>query len=83
LFEETIPAMAKAFDESKGELSERLLLSLEAGQNAGGDRRGRISAAILVASENLKRYHNLRIDEHTDPVAELRRIYLLSAARAV
>ncbi len=79
LFEETIPAMANAFETSKGELSERLLFSLEAGQDAGGDQRGRISAALLVASEKPKRYHNIRVDEHADPVTELRRIYNLAA----
>jgi len=72
---ETIKAMADSFRRSKGELSERLLAALEAGQRAGGDKRGRVSAALLVASKKPKRYHDLRVDDHPDPVAELRRIY--------
>ena len=57
------------------ELSERLVRALEAGQQAGGDKRGKQSAALLVASPNPRYYHNLRVDDHTDPVPELRRIY--------
>ncbi len=75
---EVIRAMAEAFvaaGEEKRELSERLLLALEAGQAAGGDKRGKQSAALLVASEEPRMYHNLRVDDHADPVAELRRIY--------
>lgn len=75
---QVIRAMAQAFaaaGEEKRELSERLLLALEAGQAAGGDKRGRQSAALLVASEEPRMYHNLRVDDHADPVAELRRIY--------
>ena len=72
---ETIEAMARVFRGSEGELSERLLVALEAGQGAGGDKRGRVSASLLVASREPKRYHDLRVDDHSDPVAELRRIY--------
>jgi len=72
---ETIEVMAVSFRGSEGELSERLLAALEAGQRAGGDKRGRVSAALLVASKKPKRYHDLRVDDHPDPVAELRRIY--------
>jgi len=64
-----------AAGEEKRELSERLLMALEAGQAAGGDKRGRQSAALLVASDEPRMYHNLRVDDHADPVAELRRIY--------
>ena len=72
---ETLDAMAESFKSSEGELSERLLTTLEAGQRAGGDKRGRLSAALLVASSEPRRYHDLRVDDHPDPVAELRRIY--------
>lgn len=72
---ETIQAMAESFRNSEGELSGRLLAALETGQRAGGDKRGRLSAALLVASREPKRYHDLRVDDHPDPVAELRRIY--------
>ncbi len=73
-----VEAMVEAYRrarEDKRELSERLLLAVEAGQAAGGDKRGKQSAALLVASREPRGYHNLRVDDHTDPVAELRRIY--------
>lgn len=75
---QVIRAMAEAFrasQEEKREFSERLLLAIEAGQAAGGDRRGKQSAALLVANPEPKMYHNLRVDDHDDPVAELRRTY--------
>lgn len=73
---DVIDAMAAAFETGVGEeLSERLLRALEAGQRAGGDKRGKQSAALLVASPTPRLYHNLRVDDHTDPVAELRRIH--------
>ncbi len=73
---QVLEAMAEAFETSGGlELSGRLLRALEAGQAAGGDKRGKQSAALLVASPNPRLYHNLRVDEHPDPVTELRRIY--------
>ena len=71
----TIEAMSNSFGKSKGELPLRLLSALEVGQTAGGDSRGNVSAALLVASAKPKLYHNIRVDLHTDPVRELRRIY--------
>jgi len=72
-----IEAMAKTFESSEGELAEKLLKALEAGQEAGGDKRGRMSAALLVASEQreTKPILDLRVDEHHNPVGELRRIF--------
>jgi len=78
---DTIIAMSESFQSISGELSNRVLTALEAGQNAGGDKRGRVSAALLVVSKKGKRYHNLRVDEHSDPVNELRRIYDLTKKR--
>lgn len=73
---QVLEAMAAAFEANGAlELSERLLKALVAGQAAGGDKRGRQSAALLVASPEPRLYHNLRIDDHPDPVAELGRIY--------
>lgn len=73
---QVIEAMAEAFQAAAGaELSERLVRALQAGQEAGGDKRGRQSAALLVASPDPHWYHNLRVDDHPDPVGELRRIY--------
>jgi uncharacterized Ntn-hydrolase superfamily protein len=78
---EVLQAMADAFTRAEEhEFSERLLLALEAGQAAGGDKRGKQSAALLVASGEPRMYHNLRVDDHADPVAELRRIYDLVVA---
>ena len=73
-----IRAMAQTFESSDGLLAERLMRALEAGQEAGGDKRGRVSAALLVASENLSEAHpilDLRVDEHKNPVRELRRVF--------
>jgi uncharacterized Ntn-hydrolase superfamily protein len=74
--EETILAMQGAFEASAEEpLAERLLRGLEAGQKAGGDRRGRQSACLLVYGDEDYPLADLRADEHPDPVAELRRIF--------
>jgi uncharacterized Ntn-hydrolase superfamily protein len=74
--EATIAAMAKAFTESVAlSLPERLVAVLEAGQRAGGDKRGRQSAALLVYKTEGYPYLSLRVDEHAYPVAELRRVF--------
>lgn len=73
-----IEAMVEAYRRARAEtreLSARLLMALEAGQAEGGDKRGKQSAALLVASREPRGFHNLRVDDHPDPVAELRRIY--------
>ena len=75
---QVIQAMAEAFEAGRSggrELSECLLLALEAGQAAGGDKRGKQWATLLVASSDPRGYHNLRVDDHADLVAELRRVY--------
>jgi len=80
---EVVERMAKSIlAPSEADLSLRLLRALEAGQAAGGDKRGRQSAALLVASAEPQLFHNLRVDEHANPVAELRRIYGLVVAHA-
>jgi uncharacterized Ntn-hydrolase superfamily protein len=79
--EGVVKAMAEAFAARAGEeLSARLLAALEAGQAAGGDKRGKQSAALLVAADQPTGYHNLRVDDHADPVAELRRVYEVAVA---
>lgn len=76
-------AIAAAFRASTGELAERLLAALDAGGQAGGDRRGRQSAALYVARANgsyggyTDRYIDLRVDDHPDPVPELARLLKL------
>ena len=76
---DVIVAMTRAFrepDNERRDFSDRLLLALEAGQKAGGDKRGKQSAALLVAAPREPRmYHNLRVDDHAEPVAELRRVW--------
>jgi uncharacterized Ntn-hydrolase superfamily protein len=81
--EETVQAMAQTFQETKGNLAERLLKALDAGQDAGGDSRGIQSAALLIVKEKggyagfNDRFVDLRVDEHPDPIKELIRIYEL------
>jgi len=73
-----IEAMAQTFENSKGDLAERLLKALEAGQEAGGDRRGRASAALFVVDKQpllTRPFVDLRVDEHPNPVSELGRIW--------
>lgn len=72
----TVRAMVDAFIESSSlSLPERLMAVLEAGEKAGGDKRGRQSAAILVHKTESYPYLSLRVDEHAYPVAELRRVF--------
>lgn len=85
--EATVDAMVAAFGETRGELAERLLAALEAGDQRGGDSRGRQSAALLVARKGKgyggfnARYVDLRVDDHADPVGELRRLLQLHLGR--
>ncbi len=73
--------MAKAFRETPGELAERMIAALEAGQAAGGDKRGQQSAALLIARpsagnpEYNERYIDLRVEDHKTPIRELRRVW--------
>ena len=69
-------AMAAAFAESEGSLAFRLLEALETGQRAGGDARGRTSAAVLVVpaqGEPWEKIVDVRVDHHDDPLPDLRR----------
>jgi uncharacterized Ntn-hydrolase superfamily protein len=72
--------MAHAYENNSGDLIEKLMSALSAGQEAGGDRRGQQSAAILVVRQKggyegyTDRYVDLRVDEHPRPIDELRRI---------
>jgi uncharacterized Ntn-hydrolase superfamily protein len=78
---EVIAETARAFGESVAEpLPERLIRALEAGQAAGGDKRGRQSAALLIVSTEVYPYLDIRVDDHPDPVVELRRLYVESQA---
>jgi uncharacterized Ntn-hydrolase superfamily protein len=76
-----VETMAEAFLAAEGDLVDRLLAALDAGDEAGGDRRGKQSAALLVVREEggyegrSDRYVDLRVDDHPEPVRELRRIF--------
>jgi uncharacterized Ntn-hydrolase superfamily protein len=82
---DVVQAMADAFQGSEGSLAERLLAALKAGNDAGGDRRGKQSAALLVVKDKggyrggNDRYIDLRVDDAEAPVAELVRLYKLQA----
>lgn len=76
-----VAEMARAFRASKGELAERLVAAMEAGQAAGGDKRGQQSAALIVVRPSARhpeyahRYVDLRIEDHPQAIAELRRVW--------
>lgn len=78
--EATVQAMADTFVGSTGDLAHRLSASLAAGQEAGGDSRGRQSASLYIAKENggyggrNDRYLDLRVDDHPEPDRELLRL---------
>ena len=77
---EVVDAMLSSFEASDGSLPDRLLSALLAGDRAGGDARGRQSAAVLVVRAGggyggtTDRWIDLRVDDHVDPVPELRRL---------
>ena len=80
------PAMLDAYNQGEGPLTHRLLEALDAGEAAGGDIRGRQSAAILVVpaeGEPWRTVVSLRVDDDPDPLAELRRLVLLHDAYEV
>jgi uncharacterized Ntn-hydrolase superfamily protein len=84
--DEVLPAMAETFAAARGALPDRLLAALSAGQHAGGDLRGRQSAALLVVSGTVPTEEDdgvrtdLRVDDSGDPVAQLRMLRNLQRA---
>jgi uncharacterized Ntn-hydrolase superfamily protein len=78
--------MAEAFRNSRGPLHERLVTALEAAENAGGDIRGRQSACILIVKTSTSgctwkdKIMDLRVEDHPEPVKELRRLVTLHEA---
>jgi uncharacterized Ntn-hydrolase superfamily protein len=83
---QVIQSMGSAFESTSGDLSEKLFASLKAGDAAGGDSRGRQSAGILVVGKgrgrNLgnDRPVDIRVDDHPNPLQELRRLLVLNLA---
>jgi uncharacterized Ntn-hydrolase superfamily protein len=79
------PAAADTFEGTEGPLAERLLAALDAAEAAGGDFRGRESASLLVVSGDpaekpWQSVFDLRVDNHAEPLRELRRLYGVAAA---
>ena len=80
------PAMAKAFAESRGDLADRMLAALDAAQKVGGDIRGKQSAALVVVNATgtgkpwQDRIFDVRVDDHSEPLAELRRLVAVHRA---
>ena len=80
------PAMVRAFERAAGEMADRLIAALDAAEGEGGDVRGKQAAALIVVSgkpsgiPRLDHQVDLRVDDHPDPVGEIRR--LLSYSRA-
>jgi uncharacterized Ntn-hydrolase superfamily protein len=68
-------AMLDGFEKTDGELAHRLLASIEAGRDAGGQVAGQYSAALQVHHERSYALVDLRADEHNEPIGELRRLY--------
>jgi len=80
------PAMSRAFESAQGDLADRMLAALDAAQAAGGDIRGRQSAALIVVSGTptgkpwMDRIFDVRVDDHAEPLKELRRLVVLQRA---
>jgi uncharacterized Ntn-hydrolase superfamily protein len=80
--ETVVDEMARAFEKTVGPLADRLVAALEAGQAAGGDKRGQQSAALVVervgaaaeSREGIDRICELRVEDHEEPIVELRRL---------
>jgi uncharacterized Ntn-hydrolase superfamily protein len=85
--EAVIDDMVKAFEDAKGPLAWRMMAALEAADKAGGDKRGKQSAAILVVRDKRgpngigDRFVDLRVDDHKEPIPELARILSLRIKR--
>jgi uncharacterized Ntn-hydrolase superfamily protein len=81
--ENVIRDTAKAFETSKKPFAERLIAALLAGEAAGGDKRGKQSAALLIYSGEQYPELSLRVDDHKEPLRELRRLYKKAHERFV
>ncbi|MCX8102865.1 MAG: DUF1028 domain-containing protein [Candidatus Bipolaricaulota bacterium] len=81
---EVLDAMGEAFEQAEGLLAERLMAALEAGQRAGGDRRGQQAAGLLVVRPNayfdgpFDRLVDIRVDDHPEPIQELKRLLAMA-----
>ena len=84
--DEVWPAMARAYEQSEGDLADRLLAALDAAQAVGGDIRGKQSAALLIVPATstgkpwADKIFDLRIEDHPEPLKELRRLVTMQRA---
>jgi len=80
------PAMKRAYEEAGGDLADRMIVTLEAAQEAGGDIRGQQAAAILIVSGERRqqswqgRVFDLRVEDHPRPIEELKRLVSIRKA---
>jgi len=85
--EAVVRAMADAFESSRGALALRLMDALDAGEAAGGDARGKQAGGVLVvkpigdSGRTTDRWVDVRVDDHTEPFRELRRLVNMSVSR--
>jgi uncharacterized Ntn-hydrolase superfamily protein len=79
---EVLDETARAYVAASGlSFAERLMTAMEAGEAAGGDKRGKQAAALLIHTTEDYPFLDLRADDHADPLAELRRLYSVSLER--
>ncbi|MBC5781870.1 DUF1028 domain-containing protein [Ramlibacter sp. USB13] len=79
---QVVQATAEAFLATRGQdLAERLLAALAAGEDAGGDKRGKQAAALRIHADEDHPQLDIRVDDHAEPVRELRRLYAVSLER--
>jgi uncharacterized Ntn-hydrolase superfamily protein len=78
---EVVARTLSAFEAARGSMAERLLTALEAGEAAGGDKRGKQSAALKICTRDPYPDLDIRADDHPDPLAELRRLLGVSRER--
>jgi uncharacterized Ntn-hydrolase superfamily protein len=76
-----VDATLAAYQRASGSMAERLLAALEAGEAAGGDKRGKQSAALKICTRDPYPDLDIRADDHPDPLAELRRLHRVSLER--
>ena len=74
------PAMVEAYEHAEGDLADRLLTALDGGQNEGGDIRGCQSAVLLVSTGETANDFDLRVEDSSDPLGDLRRLVTLRRA---
>jgi len=79
---QVIEETARAYEAGRAlPFAERLIAAMQAGEAAGGDKRGKQGAALLIHTTEDYPFLDLRVDDHAEPLAELRRLYLVSLER--